>query len=152
RLARDRDGPVAVVAVVGEEEHRPDDQDDRVDLQILLQRVETGREALRGKQREDEVAEIKRGKKGERGKREVDEVDDPRDERCLLSQHSIAFKRANPVVLRSSRGERLSEFSKKLLVRVRDRIPPVLRRRAPPCPLPQGLAQAGVRQPFAKYA
>ena len=64
RLPRDGNGAVAVVAVIREEQHRPDDQDDRVDLEVLGEREETGREVLRGRDGHHDVTNEEGREKG----------------------------------------------------------------------------------------
>ena len=79
---------MAVIAVIREEQRRPDDQDQRVDLQILLQRKESGRKTLRSRERKDDVADEERGEESGRRQCEVGEVNDPRDQSRFLLQHS----------------------------------------------------------------
>jgi len=88
-LARQRNRAVGVVAVVGEEQDRPDDEDDRVDLQVLLQRKEAGREMGGIEGREQEIADEEGRKKRDRRQDEVDAPDDPRNQSCLLLQHPV---------------------------------------------------------------
>ena len=88
RFLRHRNRAMAVIAVIREEQRRPDDQNQRVDLQILLQRKESGRKTLRSRERKDDVADEERGEESGRRQCEVGEVNDPRDQSRFLLQHS----------------------------------------------------------------
>ena len=92
-----------VIAVIREEEHRPDDQDDRVDLEVLVERKEAGGEALRRRERHDDVTDVEGREKRGGSQAEVDQVDDPRDESRFLLQHSIVTVAASMILQRSKR-------------------------------------------------
>src|SRR5438270_11701652 len=91
RLAQQRHGAVAVVAVVGEKQDRPEDQDDRIDLRVVAKGKEAGRELARRDLRQDEIADEERGKEGSRRERQVGNVDDPRDHARFFFKHSTSW-------------------------------------------------------------
>src|SRR5207302_10527917 len=80
---------------IREQQHRPDDEDDRVDLEVLGEGEEAGGKLVRCYRRHDDVAKVKRREEGGGGETEVDEVDDPRDESRFLLQHSIVTAATN---------------------------------------------------------
>ena len=93
RLAPQRHGAVAVVAVVGEEQDRPEDQDHGVDLGVLAKGKEAVRKLPGRDLRQDEVADEERRKEGSRRERQVGNVDDPRDHARFFFKHSTSWLR-----------------------------------------------------------
>ncbi len=137
---------MAVVAVIGEQQDRPDDQDQRVDLEVVLKREEAGREMPGSDGGQDYVTDEKGREKGHRRKNEVGEVDDPRNQSRLLFQHQYSSRRiycnSRRSGIRSGPVKRLRrQIFKQALVRVSDRVPTV----------PLGSTRSGHRPPLLAF-
>ncbi len=83
----ERQRAMAVITVVTEQQHRPDDQHHRIDLEIVLEGKEAGGETIRREDRQQQIANPKCREEGYRGQTEVDQVHDPRDHSPLLLKH-----------------------------------------------------------------
>src|SRR5262249_48696226 len=82
-----RNRAVAVIAVIAEQQHRPDDQNERVDLQVIAERKEAGGKTVGRKDRQNDVAKKKRREKRDRRQRKIGEIDDPRYQTPFLLKH-----------------------------------------------------------------
>jgi hypothetical protein len=76
-----------VVAVVAEEEDRPDDEDQRVDLQVVREGKEAGREMRGIDDRQEEITDEEGGEKRHGGQDQIDPEHDLRYETRLLLEH-----------------------------------------------------------------
>src|SRR5712671_906090 len=78
---------MAVIAVVREEKNRPEDQDDRIDLDVVAKGEKAGWKVLRSHARQHDVTDEERCKKSSRREGQVGDIDDPRDHARFLFEH-----------------------------------------------------------------
>src|SRR5260370_617879 len=90
RLAQERDGAVAVIAVITEEKDGPENQDDGIDLDVFAKGEEPCRELVGRNPRQHEVTEEEGGKERSRRERKVGNIDDPGDHARLFFKHSTS--------------------------------------------------------------
>src|SRR5260370_617881 len=90
RRAQERDGAVAVIAVIAEEQDGPEDEDDGIDLDVFAKGEKPCRELVGCNPRQHEVTEEEGGKERSRRERKVGNIDDPGDHARLFFKHSTS--------------------------------------------------------------